>query len=794
MAVNYTIASTLTVKDELTAVLERIASIGRQVNTEMAALTRNLARMGNVFDKSAASADKFAQSQDRAFTNFSAGASRAATAASNLNRELATLSQRSIQPMRAPSGGGIMPQLPGRLYDNGGPRRMIDIGGHSTTNPYWVPPGGGGSGGGRGVGFLPSPPGGGGSGGGGIVPAGGAGGIVPPGGGGGGGNGGAGGGNGGGGGGFGGNGGLSGIAALYAGGMIRNAGMAVGGVLAEATKDAGEYTHQLELMRVAGMSAKDVAEATTVAWRTSREITTTTAASNLQMIGELRSVLPDVNMGISEAARFLPQVAQLSAVMASVNGGKAPEGLAYTTMRAVEMLGGTVNPMTHQQDPARAAQMLDAITQAAIMSHGRLTPAQLLAFAQQASAVVKNMDPTKVISQNAPLIMEMGGNRAGTALTSMNQQIVGGVMPQRMVADWEKYGLINPSRVTATRTGVRLAPGAIKGEDVFRGSGGALDWVENVFIPTLQSHGLNNSQISDNIIRLFGRQTTQREAGLMVTQQQQIRRDIEMQKRAATAGSGFNELNSNDPATLSRAYDAQKTNMMTAIGLAAMPTAISAMKALTSLFTAIGEWTTKHPDATKYIVMATAAVAAFAVVFGSILVVIGTIGAAAGALAALGGGAAVAVIAGITAGIVALAAAVIAIPWKGLLDTVTGWFSSITSAVSNWISNLVNVVRSHLPTWLGGTPASGTTGGAPSAASGIPDASRGSGPASPDHASNVQLASMIVDKLNGAKVMLDGQAVGSFMLDHLNREASRPSTGTSSFDTHLGPLRPDYGF
>jgi hypothetical protein len=828
MTVNYSIASTLTVKDELTAVLERIASIGRQVNAEMTNLTKNLSKLGTVFEKSSTSAGKFAETQGKAFSDFTADATRAAAAANNLNQELSALSRQSVQPIRAPNVGGLvptsgvlLPQQPRRIDDESdiesAPRRMIDIGGHSTTDPYWVPPGGesegghrvgfvpsladegggagNGSGGGRSVGFLPGQGGNGGSGGPGIVPHGGVPGGTPPGGGaGGGGTGGGASGAGAGGGGLGGNGGLNGVAASYAGGMIRNFGMDVGGVLADATKDAAAYTHQLELMRVAGMSAKDVAEATTVAWKTSREVTTTTATSNLQMIGELRSVLPDVNMGISEAVRFLPQIAHLSAVMASVNGGKAPEGLAYTTMRAVEMLGGTVNPQTHQQDPERAAKMLDAITQATIMSHGRLTPAQLLGFAQQASAVVKNMDPTKVISQNAPLIMEMGGNRAGTALTSMNQQIVGGVMPQRVIADWEKYGLIDPHKVTATRTGVRLEPGAVKGEDVFRGQGGALDWLENVFIPQLQKAGLNNTQISDNIIRLFGRQTTQREAGLMVTQQQQIRRDIEMQKRASNAGSGYAELVQQDPDTLKRAYDAQKTSMMTAIGLVAMPMVIPMMQSITRLFTAIAEFATNHPDATKAIVMATAAVAGFAVVFGSILVVVGTIAAAVGAIAALGGGAAVAAIAAISAGIVALGAAVAGISWSGILSTVTGWLSSITSAVSNWISNLVNVVRSHLPTWLGGVDKPTTPGAASPVASAIPDASRGSGLAGPDRASNAQLASMIADKLSGVKVVLDGSVVGSFMMDHLNREASRPSTGTSGFDSRLNALRPDYGF
>jgi phage-related protein len=65
MTVNYSIASTLTVKDELTAVLERIASIGRQVNAEMTNLTKNLSKLGTVFEKSSTSAGKFAETQGK---------------------------------------------------------------------------------------------------------------------------------------------------------------------------------------------------------------------------------------------------------------------------------------------------------------------------------------------------------------------------------------------------------------------------------------------------------------------------------------------------------------------------------------------------------------------------------------------------------------------------------------------------------------------------------------------------------------------------------------------------------
>ena len=638
------------------------------------------------------------------------------------------------------------------------------------------------------------------------------------------------------------------LAAVGFAAVTVGAGMLAG--LAELSKASEKYTHQLELMKIAGMSVGDMNLAISAANSTSSKVMTSTPTQNLQTIGELRSVFGDTK----EAIQFLPQMQQLSAVFASITGG-TPEKLGYTTMRGVEMMGGTVNPKTGQMDVGRASTMVDLITQAVIASHGKVGPQEWLQFAQQASGVVKKMDPSALILGMMPIIQEMGGFRAGTALTSMNQQIVGGVMPQRVVADWEKFGLIDMSKVTETKTGVRVGPGGIVGEETWKRN--PLEWIESVFIPKLHAQGVKDEDISDQIIRLFSRQTSQREASLMATQLVRINKDVAMAQAAATSAPGATELISNDPNSVRTKLDSQRDRLITDIGRAITPTVIAAMNGLAKAFRYIAEIVEAHPTATKWILSVAAALGAFLVVAGTIAIgvaaiaAIGAFGwipiAVAAVVTAIGAlGVAILaywdkikgawssamawlssfdgayirkmiadVMASISTAILAwrdrTAAAIIA--WvSGMGSAVLSWFAShdlggiimhgmasISTAILNWIGGLASAVWNWVKHPLGGADASGAAPGtAQTIANGFAPPGGFGQPAGPsfshapltdDHADRIGNA--IASKINGATVNLDGRKVGSLLFNDIG--TAPPATG-SNFDTRLSPLFPSTGY
>src|SRR5580704_623471 len=94
---------------------------------------------------------------------------------------------------------------------------------------------------------------------------------------------------------------------------LERAGSATLGFLEKSIDASKEYTRQLSLMNAAGMSQRDIALSTAAAWKTSKDVLTTTAADNLKAIRELRSVFG--NQRMDEAYSILPTVQRTRGVM-----------------------------------------------------------------------------------------------------------------------------------------------------------------------------------------------------------------------------------------------------------------------------------------------------------------------------------------------------------------------------------------------------------------------------------------------------------------------------------------------
>lgn len=607
------------------------------------------------------------------------------------------------------------------------------------------------------------------------------------------------------------------------------AGVAFGGAmlggLYELSRAGEKYTHQLELMKIAGMNVADMRLAISAANSTSSQVMSSSPTENLQMIGELRSVFGSTD----DAVKFLPQIAQYGAVLHALTGA-TPEKLGYTTMRAVEMMGGTVNTTTGQMDLDKAHTMVDLITQASIQSHGMVDPNAWVAFAQTASAVVKKMDQKALILGMMPFIQEMGGHRAGTALTSMNAQIVGGVMPQRTVADWIKFGLIDPTKITPTKTGVRVAPGAVVGEEIWKKN--PLEWIESVFIPKLEKRGVKEADISDQIIRLFSRQTSQREASLMATQLIRVHKDVALAGQSATAAPGAKELLANDPDSVRMEVAKQWGRLLTSIGTAMTPSTVSLMTKLASGLSWMAEAVEKHPTATKWIL-------GIAAGLGVLLVVAGTVAIAAAAIGAVIGSTVGLIAAAAVVGIAEIAAFWTAIYtyWDDIIGFIRNGLSSIGSAIKDWIGSLWDFVKSPFasgkpaempadwkPAHVGnpgslsqrlhdsaifqaniasmrqgiandvkgsvGTPANSNNGGVvpPGGLVPPPAASYAKSGLSDDQADRI--GGIMADKLNGAEVSMDGRKVGKLLFAD---SGLSPPSGASNFDSRMSPLYPATG-
>ena len=617
-------------------------------------------------------------------------------------------------------------------------------------------------------------------------------------------------------------------------------GMIIGGVglgLADALKAPIEQAANLQNARLAlqrqlGSSptaSVDYQTATSAAQATSQALPSTTLAANLKAVGDLYSVTGSMK----EAAAVLRPVTQYSIAASAINPGKTPD--AYTALRSAEMLGWTVDPKSGQMSPQRAQSFLDIMEAAQISTQGRVNEQSILGFAQQAGLAGKNLTAAG-LRDLVPIINEMGGQRAGTALSSMSNQLLGGVMPQRVVADWEKLHLINMKDVTATRTGVRVSAGAITNSAAFGAD--PVAWVERTLLPAMEKAGFSRQAQVTEIMRLFSRTTSQREAGIMATQLVQIQKDYGQQVQAMPTAATVKQL-------YGQSYDQNLLNMqgayntlMQQLGTTSLPTLVPLMQELTKGIQALTSDVAAHPMVARDLLLLGGGIAALAIPIGGTLTAIGALrlallglnglgGAGAGGMAASGAAAAFGTEAGTTLAArlalaagpvgVAIAAGFLAKFAFGKLDDIItssappnvgrvrdGYHAATGapapgSSTGTFLGNLWHqMVSGSGGKTINGKPVS--TGGvlslpAPKAAPATTPAVTSTalnarGQSADHHALVAAVAQGVTQGMDGATVHMDGSKVGAIVLNKINTAMRQPRKSISSRDNRQNPSMP----
>lgn len=417
-----------------------------------------------------------------------------------------------------------------------------------------------------------------------------------------------------------------GVAIAGVGASLAGSGLLSG--MGALVKHGQELVNQQQTLRAAGLTQVEIAHSTARAWAVTRQVAGTTVADNLKAIGELRTVFGH----LEEAEQFLPHFQRLAVTLGAVTG-RDPGNAAYQAARFMELTGGVFRPGTRDVDPAAMQRNMERMTQVVVATHGRVGPQELLNFAQQAGQYARGMSPEALYGTLPTVIQAMGGHRAGTAVTAMGQMVTGGILPQRIVADLQRFGLIDMSKVTKTRTGVRVGPGGIRGSERFMAD--PFGWFTEVFMPALEKGGVRTQkEFLEWIGRLFGRQTAQRLGAEFYQGLQQIMRDKHLIAQALTGGAGWEEIQKR-PDIAFKALHASLENLLTALGAPAVPVAAKAALTLARGINALAGVAERHPDLAKTLTLMTAGLGAGLVAIGGLAVAIAAIGAV-GTLPALG--------------------------------------------------------------------------------------------------------------------------------------------------------------
>lgn len=398
------------------------------------------------------------------------------------------------------------------------------------------------------------------------------------------------------------------------GGALLGAGAAGLSAIGKMVKPASEYAHQLQLMNTAGMKHLEIVQATQAAWSAAKGMPTATAAENLAAIRELRMVFGST----SEAIQYMPTVQKMQAVLSNLLGSNAGDQ-AYTVAKALEMKGAVANPQLF-------AAQADAITKAMVASGGKVTASDFLSAFKYGRAATTGWNDEFAYTILPTLIQEMkssggsgGSGGPGNALMSMYSAVVGGTIPQKSLRVWEKLGLLDPSKIvwTKTHSAKGVEPGGILGSGEFQANPFA--WTQDVLLPALKRAGYTTPEKQKEALQyLFPNRTAGFMATQMVEQPWKFKRDQGLIGQASGINA-YNQLLKTDPEMAEQALQSQWKNLQAQLAFTILPQLISAFTWLTGMLTDLTNWSRKHATATKVLMWAFIGLSGAMTIGGSVM-------------------------------------------------------------------------------------------------------------------------------------------------------------------------------
>ena len=612
---------------------------------------------------------------------------------------------------------------------------------------------------------------------------------------------------------------------------LNSIGGSVLGFMEKSVDASKEYTRQLSLMNAAGMSQKDIAEATASAWKTSKDVITSSAAENLQAIRELRSVFGKDHM--HEAYGILPTVQRTKAILEALTG-KEQHGVAFDMVKAIELR--TPGVMTAERMQSNADMMARTLMQMGGTLnvndfHMALKQAKTSAFGLSDDFVYKYL-PTFMQEVKTK---EGGAQSAGTALMTTYRALVQGVIKKSAIPVWEEMGLISPNNVVRNATGqMQLKPGAVKDVQMFQAN--PYEWANTVLAPAVERYGkAHNLNREQTLSAMFGDRNAQWMLNTLIAKAPQFERDRELVESGGTSYDTYQKLLTSNPQLAQQAMHSQWQNVQARLGYEVLPRLIPYMIKFADGLDSISQWMEKHGTATTAIALGLVGIGLGLSLIGKILMTAGVIKflglgpAITGMLTRIGTGfmgfirfvgSGIGIVLrgvlflgrallmnpiGLVVTAIAAAAYLLWKNWDTIGPKLAAVWDSIKSAVGtlvDWIRSKWEWVKSFLPGSDSNDKSQTTPPAAavammpmvtPPAAAVAPNIALAQSVFSPAQQSGQSQfvapnAAGQSKMINNTIVMPNGRVLAEVVTEVQSKEAQRPTSGTTRFDGRMSPV------
>ena len=253
-----------------------------------------------------------------------------------------------------------------------------------------------------------------------------------------------------------------GAAVLGIGGIA--AGSAVLAGMVRLVEHGREFVHQQSLMAQAGISQVDIANATAAAWKTAGDVIGSSAEKNLALIADLRNRLGSM----TEAVQAAPSMSRLGVVLQNLTG-QDQEKAGDAAARFLEQRGSLVDPKTGQISRALLEHGGNLVAAISAGTRGRVGPDQLLAFQTYARLAGAQLSEQGLLNMVPIIGASRSASSVGTQLSSLENQLIGGVMTNASAHWLERLGVVDSKRVHEGRGGrMQFDAGALIDTEMLR--------------------------------------------------------------------------------------------------------------------------------------------------------------------------------------------------------------------------------------------------------------------------------------------------------------------------------------
>lgn len=282
-----------------------------------------------------------------------------------------------------------------------------------------------------------------------------------------------------------------------------------------------KLSDELAKVKQLGAGPDEMAKLHAAAVGVTRSVPGTTEADVTETYREIRSLFGPGEEGAAEARSVLGPMSKLAQTMGGYSGDyEKSQGDLRSMIKSADILGYLTNPETKQVDVPRLMEFLDIANKAYIGTGGQVNPQTWLGMAKQGGISMRGLSPQGLMEM-AMFAQIMGGQRSGTAMMSLFQQMAGGTMFKRTAESMQELGLLKKGEWSTSGGRVVISDEASKRlSEMFQKS--PMEGIANLQ-KVMEMNGLTDRDAQmREIFRLLGRATTQRFAGEGLTNYQQM--------------------------------------------------------------------------------------------------------------------------------------------------------------------------------------------------------------------------------------------------------------------------------